>query len=209
MFLFLQATGQPYEQYAKMIFMELNDAWSEFENQGSKALFWNPWSGSQLDQTRPDRTGFGLTKQGLAWARLDRTEPTLGLWGHRASERCPLNHSLLPSLLSSVSTVKEKDIFCLTFGCSEKFPHWLINSQLKTLWSFLNSLPTCTTAWVVLQTSGGRNGWQSHKEDKMGRKSDDARTLNITKLIIMTVICGWKDLMTLSNKMLVNFGYGW
>ncbi|XP_071388970.1 cyclin-G-associated kinase isoform X2 [Centroberyx affinis] len=34
-----QATGQPYEDYAKMIFMELNDAWSEFENQGSKALF--------------------------------------------------------------------------------------------------------------------------------------------------------------------------
>lgn len=35
----LQAAGKPYEQYAKMIFMELNDAWSEFENQGSKALF--------------------------------------------------------------------------------------------------------------------------------------------------------------------------
>ncbi|NXH65354.1 GAK kinase, partial [Rhabdornis inornatus] len=34
-----KATGQPYEQYAKMIFMELNDAWSEFENQGSKPLF--------------------------------------------------------------------------------------------------------------------------------------------------------------------------
>ncbi|XP_006893653.1 PREDICTED: cyclin-G-associated kinase isoform X2 [Elephantulus edwardii] len=34
-----KATGQPYEQYAKMIFMELNDAWSEFENQGAKALF--------------------------------------------------------------------------------------------------------------------------------------------------------------------------
>lgn len=34
-----QATGKPYEHYAKMIFMELNDAWSEFENQGSKALF--------------------------------------------------------------------------------------------------------------------------------------------------------------------------
>ncbi|XP_077456668.1 cyclin-G-associated kinase [Stigmatopora argus] len=34
-----KATGQPYEDYAKMIFMELNDAWSEFENQGSKALF--------------------------------------------------------------------------------------------------------------------------------------------------------------------------
>lgn len=34
-----KATGKPYEQYAKMIFMELNDAWSEFENQGSKALF--------------------------------------------------------------------------------------------------------------------------------------------------------------------------
>ncbi|XP_072290222.1 cyclin-G-associated kinase isoform X2 [Eucyclogobius newberryi] len=34
-----KAADQPYEQYAKMIFMELNDAWSEFENQGSKALF--------------------------------------------------------------------------------------------------------------------------------------------------------------------------
>ncbi|KAM4576190.1 cyclin-G-associated kinase [Odontesthes bonariensis] len=34
-----KAMGKPYEQYAKMIFMELNDAWSEFENQGSKALF--------------------------------------------------------------------------------------------------------------------------------------------------------------------------
>uniref|UniRef100_A0AAY4BV72 Cyclin-G-associated kinase n=1 Tax=Denticeps clupeoides TaxID=299321 RepID=A0AAY4BV72_9TELE len=34
-----KATGQPYEEYAKMIFMELNDAWSEFENQGFKALF--------------------------------------------------------------------------------------------------------------------------------------------------------------------------
>lgn len=39
-FLVFQATGQPYEQYAKMIFMELSDAWSEFENQGAKALFW-------------------------------------------------------------------------------------------------------------------------------------------------------------------------
>ncbi|XP_025026993.1 cyclin-G-associated kinase isoform X2 [Python bivittatus] len=34
-----KTTGQSYEQYAKMIFMELNDAWSEFENQGSKSLF--------------------------------------------------------------------------------------------------------------------------------------------------------------------------
>ncbi|XP_059404754.1 cyclin-G-associated kinase-like isoform X3 [Carassius carassius] len=34
-----KATGQPYEQYAKMIFMELSDAWSEFDNQGAKALF--------------------------------------------------------------------------------------------------------------------------------------------------------------------------
>ncbi|KAH0628437.1 hypothetical protein JD844_009603 [Phrynosoma platyrhinos] len=34
-----KAMGQSYEQYAKMIFMELNDAWSEFENQGSKSLF--------------------------------------------------------------------------------------------------------------------------------------------------------------------------
>ncbi|XP_018609363.2 putative tyrosine-protein phosphatase auxilin isoform X2 [Scleropages formosus] len=34
-----KATGQPYEQYARMIFMELNDAWSEFESQGQKALY--------------------------------------------------------------------------------------------------------------------------------------------------------------------------
>uniref|UniRef100_A0A2I3GST1 Cyclin G associated kinase n=1 Tax=Nomascus leucogenys TaxID=61853 RepID=A0A2I3GST1_NOMLE len=34
-----KAAGQPYEQHAKMIFMELNDAWSEFENQGSRPLF--------------------------------------------------------------------------------------------------------------------------------------------------------------------------
>ncbi|XP_029474372.1 putative tyrosine-protein phosphatase auxilin isoform X2 [Rhinatrema bivittatum] len=34
-----KATGQPYEQHAKMIFMELNDAWSEFENQGQKPLY--------------------------------------------------------------------------------------------------------------------------------------------------------------------------
>lgn len=35
-----QATGKPYEQYAKMIFMELNDAWSEFDSQGQKPLYW-------------------------------------------------------------------------------------------------------------------------------------------------------------------------
>ncbi|XP_056895322.1 putative tyrosine-protein phosphatase auxilin isoform X2 [Takifugu flavidus] len=34
-----KATGKPYEQYAKMIFMELNDAWSEFESQGQKPLY--------------------------------------------------------------------------------------------------------------------------------------------------------------------------
>uniref|UniRef100_A0A3Q3FTX6 Auxilin n=1 Tax=Kryptolebias marmoratus TaxID=37003 RepID=A0A3Q3FTX6_KRYMA len=34
-----KATGQPYEQYAKLIFMELNDAWSEFESQGQKPLY--------------------------------------------------------------------------------------------------------------------------------------------------------------------------
>ncbi|XP_047422304.1 cyclin-G-associated kinase isoform X2 [Sciurus carolinensis] len=34
-----KAAGQPYEQHAKMIFMELNDAWSEFESQGSRPLF--------------------------------------------------------------------------------------------------------------------------------------------------------------------------
>uniref|UniRef100_A0A452ERY7 Cyclin G associated kinase n=1 Tax=Capra hircus TaxID=9925 RepID=A0A452ERY7_CAPHI len=34
-----QARGQPYEQYARMIFMELSDAWAEFESQGSRPLF--------------------------------------------------------------------------------------------------------------------------------------------------------------------------
>ncbi|XP_046512108.1 cyclin-G-associated kinase isoform X1 [Equus quagga] len=34
-----KAAGQPYEQYARMIFMELSDAWAEFESQGSRPLF--------------------------------------------------------------------------------------------------------------------------------------------------------------------------
>ncbi|XP_037685106.1 cyclin-G-associated kinase isoform X2 [Choloepus didactylus] len=34
-----KATGQPYEQHAKMVFMELSDAWAEFESQGSRPLF--------------------------------------------------------------------------------------------------------------------------------------------------------------------------
>lgn len=70
----------------------------------SKTLVWIP--------ARPGWTGIAFTKQGLDWARLDRTEPTLGLREHRASERCPLYHSLhsrLPHLLYSVSTVMEKD----------------------------------------------------------------------------------------------------
>nr|XP_054765381.1 cyclin-G-associated kinase-like [Lytechinus pictus] len=32
-------TGTPYEELAKLIFMELNDAWSAFEESGSQALF--------------------------------------------------------------------------------------------------------------------------------------------------------------------------
>lgn len=34
-----QARGQPYEQHARMVFMELSDAWAEFESQGSRPLF--------------------------------------------------------------------------------------------------------------------------------------------------------------------------
>lgn len=34
-----KAVGQPYEQQARLIFMELSDAWSEFESQGSRPLF--------------------------------------------------------------------------------------------------------------------------------------------------------------------------
>ncbi|XP_054437813.1 cyclin-G-associated kinase [Pteronotus mesoamericanus] len=34
-----KAAGQPYEQQARMVFMELSDAWSEFESQGARPLF--------------------------------------------------------------------------------------------------------------------------------------------------------------------------
>lgn len=34
-----KAAGQPYEQQARMIFMELSDAWAEFESQGSRPLY--------------------------------------------------------------------------------------------------------------------------------------------------------------------------
>lgn len=34
-----KAVGQPYEQQARMIFMELSDAWAEFESQGARPLY--------------------------------------------------------------------------------------------------------------------------------------------------------------------------
>ena len=34
-----QNSGTPHEDLSKAIFMELNDAWSEFENQGSQNLY--------------------------------------------------------------------------------------------------------------------------------------------------------------------------
>lgn len=34
-----KAQGQPYEQHARLIFMELSDAWAEFESQGCRPLF--------------------------------------------------------------------------------------------------------------------------------------------------------------------------
>uniref|UniRef100_H2ZA87 Protein kinase domain-containing protein n=1 Tax=Ciona savignyi TaxID=51511 RepID=H2ZA87_CIOSA len=34
-----KATGKPHEEYAKLIFIELSDAWAEFEEKGSQALF--------------------------------------------------------------------------------------------------------------------------------------------------------------------------
>ncbi|XP_045690127.1 cyclin-G-associated kinase isoform X3 [Phyllostomus hastatus] len=34
-----KAVGQPYEQQARLIFMELSDAWAEFESQGARPLF--------------------------------------------------------------------------------------------------------------------------------------------------------------------------
>nr|CAB3248083.1 cyclin-G-associated kinase [Phallusia mammillata] len=34
-----KATGKPHEEYAKLIFMELNDAWADFEEKGMQALF--------------------------------------------------------------------------------------------------------------------------------------------------------------------------
>ena len=33
-----KATGKPHEDYAKLIFMELNDAWAEFEEKGMQSL---------------------------------------------------------------------------------------------------------------------------------------------------------------------------
>nr|XP_018668596.1 cyclin-G-associated kinase isoform X1 [Ciona intestinalis] len=34
-----KATGKPHEEYAKLIFIELSDAWAEFEEKGMQALF--------------------------------------------------------------------------------------------------------------------------------------------------------------------------
>lgn len=34
-----QLAGQPHEELARQIFIELNDAWSEFEEQGSQSLY--------------------------------------------------------------------------------------------------------------------------------------------------------------------------
>ncbi|XP_028359663.1 cyclin-G-associated kinase isoform X2 [Phyllostomus discolor] len=34
-----KAVGQPYEQHARLVFMELSDAWAEFESQGARPLF--------------------------------------------------------------------------------------------------------------------------------------------------------------------------
>ncbi|KAM5338996.1 cyclin-G-associated kinase isoform 2-T2 [Glossophaga mutica] len=34
-----KAVGQPYEQQARLVFMELSDAWAEFESQGARPLF--------------------------------------------------------------------------------------------------------------------------------------------------------------------------
>lgn len=31
-----KATGQPHEEFAKMIFMELNDAYAEYEDKGQQ-----------------------------------------------------------------------------------------------------------------------------------------------------------------------------
>jgi hypothetical protein len=36
---FFQLGGSPHESLAKMIFMELNDAWAQFEEEGMKSLY--------------------------------------------------------------------------------------------------------------------------------------------------------------------------
>lgn len=143
-----QATGQPYEQYAKMIFMELNDAWSEFENQGSKALF---WTAGLVRSTNPDHAGLDLNPE-LNFSRLDWTKPTLGL---RPSERRLRCHSLLlllllVQLLLQPSKRKNKTS-CLTFGCIKTFSH-----------QDLCKPPT----W----NHRGKNWWQSHWEWKKNLK---------------------------------------
>ena len=34
-----KAAGLPHEEYAKLIFMELNDAWADFQDKGAQNLF--------------------------------------------------------------------------------------------------------------------------------------------------------------------------
>lgn len=37
--IFFQLGGSPHESLAKLIFMELNDAWAQFEEEGMKSLY--------------------------------------------------------------------------------------------------------------------------------------------------------------------------
>lgn len=38
--IFFQLGGSPHESLAKLIFMELSDAWAQFEEEGMKSLYW-------------------------------------------------------------------------------------------------------------------------------------------------------------------------
>ncbi|OWK05485.1 DNAJC6 [Cervus elaphus hippelaphus] len=74
------ATGQPYEQYAKMIFMELNDAWSEFENQGQKplpVLMLRVCHGSEVFADKPKCKGENASARKVLKLVLSKARPDI------------------------------------------------------------------------------------------------------------------------------------
>lgn len=85
--------------------------------------------GPLRNQTRMHWAGFGSTRQGFDWARLDRPEPTLGHKECRASERCPLYDSFLPSLLSCTSTITRRDLLASRIAAMKTIPTLVLTQR--------------------------------------------------------------------------------